>query len=130
MSDTALISIVDDDQHFRESMHKLVALLGYCVEAFSSAADFLASGLLSETACLIADVHMPGMTGLELHGHLINLGYAIPTIPMTAYPDEMVRDQALKDGVICYLSKPVDDLDLERCIRLALKRGKASEENS
>ena len=111
-------------------MIKLVTLLGYTVEEFPSAADFLASGLLSETACLIADVHMPGMTGLELHGHLINLGYAIPTILMTAYPDEMVRDQALKDGVICYLSKPVDDLDLERCIRLALKRGKASEENS
>ena len=130
MLDTALISIVDDDPPFRESMHKLVALLGYCVEPFSSAADFLASGLLSETACLIADVHMPGMTGVELHGRLINLGCAIPTILITAYPDEAVRDQALKDGVICYLSKPVDDCDLERCIRSALKRGNPSEENS
>ena len=120
MSDTALISMVDDDQHFRESMHKLVALLGYCVEGFPSAADFLASGLLSETACLIADVHMPGMTGVELHGRLINLGCSIPTILITAYPDEAVRDQALKDGVICYLGKPVDDWDLERCIRSAL----------
>jgi FixJ family two-component response regulator len=129
MSDTALISIVDDDQHFRESMHKLVALLGYCVEAFSSAADFLASGL-SETAGLIAEVHMPGMTGVELHGRLINLGCAIPTILITAYPDEAVRDQALEDGVVCYLSKPVDDWDLERCIRSAQKRGKPIEENS
>jgi FixJ family two-component response regulator len=130
MSDTVLISIVDDDPHFRESMHKLVALLGYCVEAFPSAADFLASDLLSETACLITDVHMPGMTGVELHGRLIKLGYAIPTILITAYTDEVVRDQALRDGVICYLSKPVDDQDLERCIRLALKRGKPTEENS
>ena len=84
MLDRTLISIVDDDQHFRESMHKLVALLGYCVQAFSSAADFLASGLLSETACLITDVHMPGMTGVELYGHLINLGCTIPTILITA----------------------------------------------
>jgi FixJ family two-component response regulator len=130
MSVRTLISIVDDDQHFRESMHKLVALLGYCVEAFPSAADFLASGLLSETACLIADVHMPGTTGVELHARLIKLGYAIPTILITAYPDEVVRDQALKDGVICYLSKPVDDQDLDRCIRLALKRDMPTEEHS
>ena len=130
MSDRTLISIVDDDQPFRESMRKLVMLLGYTVVEFPSAGDFLASHLLPETACLVTDVHMPGMSGVELHGRLIKLGYAIPTILVTAYPDEVVRDQALKDGVICYLSKPVDDLDLERCIRLALKRGKASEENS
>ena len=67
MLNRALISIVDDDQPFRESMRKLVTLLGYTVEAFPSAADFLASGLLPETACLVSDVHMPGMTGVELH---------------------------------------------------------------
>lgn len=122
MLDRTLISIVDDDQHFRESMQQLVALLGYTVEAFPSGADFLASRFLPETACLVTDVHMPGMTGVELHGHLIKLGYAIPTILVTAYPDEVIRNQALKDGVICYLSKPVDDQDLERCLRSALKR--------
>jgi FixJ family two-component response regulator len=117
-----LISIVDDDQFFRESMRKLVTLLGYTVQEFPSAADFLASVLLPETACLIADVNMPGMTGLELYGCLINLGHAIPTILVTAYPDEIVRDRALKDGVVCYLSKPLDDEDLDRCLRSALKR--------
>jgi FixJ family two-component response regulator len=117
-----LISIVDDDQPFRESMRKLVTLLGYTVEAFPSAADFLASRLLPQTACLVADVHMPGMTGVELHGRLIKLGYAIPTILVTAYPDEVVRDRALKDGVAYYLSKPLDDEDLEQCLRSALKR--------
>jgi FixJ family two-component response regulator len=122
MLDTTLISIVDDDQHFRESMQQLVALLGYAVEAFPSAADFLASRFLPETACLVTDVHMPGMTGIELHGRLIKLGYAIPTILVTAYPDDVVRDQALKEGVTCYLSKPVDDRDLERCLRSALER--------
>jgi FixJ family two-component response regulator len=130
MSDRPLISIVDDDRHFRESMRKLVTLLGYTVEAFPSAADFLASRLLLQTACLVSDVQMPGMSGVELHGRLIKLGYAIPTILITAYPDEAVRDEALKDGVICYLSKPVDDRDLERCIRSALKRVKPIEENS
>ena len=123
MVDCTLISIVDDDEPYRESMRKLVALLGYAVEAFPSAADFLASPFLPATACVLADVHMPGMTGIELHGQLIQLGYAIPTILMTAYPDEAVRDRALKDGAICYLSKPVDDAKLESCLRTALKRG-------
>jgi FixJ family two-component response regulator len=130
MSDRTLISIVDDDQLFRESMRKLVMLLGYPVVEFSSATDFLKSHLLPQTACLVTDVHMPGMSGVELHRRLIKLGYAIPTILITAYPDEAVRDQALKDGVICYLSKPVDDLDLERCICSALNPGKPVEENS
>ena len=122
MLNPKLISIVDDDQPFRESMQKLVTLLGYTVEAFPSAAEFLASRLLPETACLVADVHMPGMTGVELYRRLIKLGYVIPTILVTAYPDEVVRDRALKDGVVCYLSKPLDDEDLEQCLRLALKR--------
>ena len=130
MSNSSLISIVDDDQPFRESMRKLVTLLGYTVEAFSSAADFLASRLLPETACLITDINMPGMTGIELHRHLVNVGYAIPTILVTAYPDEVVKDRVLKDGVVCYLSKPVDDDHLERCLRSALQPGTPIEDNS
>jgi len=122
MSNHTLISIVDDDQPFRESMRRLVMLLGYAVEEFSSATDFLESRSLLETACLVADVHMPEMTGVELHGRLISLGYAIPTILVTAYPDDAVRDQVLKDGVVFYLGKPVDDEDLDRCLRSALKR--------
>ena len=125
-----LISIVEDDQPFRESMRKLITLLGYTVEAFSSAADFLASPLLPETACLVADVQMPGMTGVELHKNLTDAGYAIPTILVTAYPNEAVRNRALKNGVVCYLSKPVDDEHLERCLRSALESGNAHEENS
>ena len=130
MVNRRLISIVEDDEPFRESMIKLVKLLGYTVEAFPSAADFLASRLLPETACLVTDVHMPGMTGVELHRHLVDAGYAIPTILVTAYPDEVVRDRALKDGVVCYLSKPVDDDHLERCLRSALQPGSTIEENS
>jgi FixJ family two-component response regulator len=130
MLNRALISIVDDDQPFRESMRKLVTLLGYTVEAFPSAADFLASRLLPETACLVADVHMPGMTGVELHKHLVKVGRRIPTILVTAYPDESTRSRAMKDGVVCYLSKPVDDEHLERCLRSALESGKPHEERS
>ena len=120
VSSPALISIVDDDQPFRESMRRLVMLLGYSVEAFASAEDFLASRALSQTDCLVTDIHMPEMTGIELYQHLIRSRFALPTIFVTAYPDEAVREQSLKDGVICYLAKPVDDEDLDHCIRLAL----------
>ena len=130
MSNRKLISIVDDDEPYRDSMRNLIMLLGYPVEAFASAADFLRSRHLPDTACLVADVHMPGMSGVELHRHLVNAGYAIPTILVTAYPDEVDRDQALKEGVVCYLSKPVDDDCLERCLRSALQPGRPIEDNS
>ena len=130
MLNRTLISIVDDDQPYRESMRKLIKLLGYAVEAFPSAADFLASPGLPETVCLITDVNMPGMTGVELHRHLGDTGYAIPTILITAYPDEVVRDRALEDGIVCYLGKPVDDDYLERCLRSALQPSTPIEDNS
>ena len=130
MLNRALISIVDDDQSFRESMRQVLILLGYTVEAFPSAAEFLASRLLPETACLVADVQMPGMTGVELHKHLVHTGRAIPTILVTAYPDEAVRDQALRDGVVCFLCKPVDDDHLDRCLRSTLQPGTPIEDKS
>ena len=104
--------------------------LGYNVEAFSSAANFLASPHLIETTCLVADVHMPAMTGIELYKHLIEAGYTIPTILVTAYPDDVERARALKDGVICYLRKPVDERYLIRCLRASLEPGEPGEKNS
>jgi FixJ family two-component response regulator len=130
MPKVSLVSVVEDDQFFRESMRRLMRSLGYGVETFPSAADFLASPLVVETACLIADVHMPAMTGLELHRRLIDIGYAIPTILVTAYPDNDVRTRALKDGVVCYLRKPLDENHLMRCLRAALHSGEPHEENS
>jgi FixJ family two-component response regulator len=115
-----LVSIVEDDQFFRESMRMLMESLGHCAEAFSSAAEFLASPRLGETACLIADVHMPVMTGIELYRHLIATEQAIPTILMTAYPDDEACARLLKEGIIGYLRKPVDDELLKRCLRAAL----------
>jgi FixJ family two-component response regulator len=129
MPKSSLISIVEDDQFFRESMGRLMRSLGYHVAAFPSGPDFVASPRLTETACLIADVHMPAMTGLELYRHLIEAGYAIPTILVTAYPDDVDRARALKDGVVCYLRKPVDEQDLMRCLRAALESGEPCEEN-
>jgi FixJ family two-component response regulator len=120
LSDQLLISVIDDDQPFRESMRRLMRSLGYTVDVFPSAADFLASPRFSETACLIADVHMPAMTGLELVRHLIQVGHPIPTILVTAYPREVDRASALKDGAVCYLRKPIDERNLSQCLRAAL----------
>ena len=130
MSKAPLIAIVDDDQFFRESMRRLMRSLGYPVEAFPSAADFLASRRLDETACLIADIHMPRMTGVELYARLIESGHRIPTILVTAYPDEARRARALKDGIVCYLLKPFDDNDLVDCVQKAVEDGKPPAENS
>jgi FixJ family two-component response regulator len=130
MPKASLISIVEDDQFFRDSMRRLMRSLGYDVEAFPSAADFLASHRLSETACLISDVQMPAMTGVELHRHLIKAGYTIPTILVTAYPDDVDRTRALNDGVVCYLRKPIDEQHLIRCLRVALESGEPGYENS
>ena len=130
MPKASLVSVVEDDPYFRESMRRLMRSLGYNVEAFSSAADFLASPRLIETTCLIADVHMPAMTGVELHRHLIKVGYAIPTILVTAYPDDVDHARALNDGVVCYLRKPVDEQHLIRCLRAAFESGEPGEENS
>jgi FixJ family two-component response regulator len=103
-------------------MRRLMRSLGYRVEAFASAADFLASPRLGETACLIADVNMPMMTGVELYRHLIDSGRAIPIILVTAYADDDVESRALKEGVVCYLRKPVDEKHLMRCLVAALQR--------
>jgi FixJ family two-component response regulator len=127
LSETALISIVDDDEFVREALRGLLRSLGFTIEAFPSAQDFLESVRLRETSCLIADVHMPAMTGLELYGRLVESGHAIPTILITAYPDDSMRARALNNGVTCYLSKPFEEDDLLRCVRSALQRRNPTE---
>jgi FixJ family two-component response regulator len=125
-----LVSVVEDDPFVLDSMKRLMRSLGYTVGAFSSAADFLASPHLGETAVLIADIHMPAMSGVELHRHLIKLGHAIPTILITAYPKDVDRARALDDGVLCYLRKPIDENDLMRCLRAVLPSAGPPDENS
>ena len=125
-----LVSVVDDDRFCRESMCRLLRSLGYTVDLFSSAAEFLASPRLAETACLIADIHMPAMTGLELFRRLIDTGHAIPTILVTAFPNDVDRARALNDGVVCYLRKPIDEEHLTQCVCTALRSGDPLEADS
>ena len=115
-----LISVVDDDESMREAIRGLMKSLGYTAVAFASAEEFLSSCQIPRTSCLITDVQMPGMTGLELHRRLLAAGKTIPTILITAYPDDSARERALGDGVVSYLSKPFDDNDLLTCIRSSL----------
>jgi FixJ family two-component response regulator len=122
----SLVSIVDDDQSFRNSLIRLLRSLGYPVAAFASAADFLASPKLDATGCLVADVQMPKMTGIELFNHLLSAGRQIPTILVTAYPDVFVRERMLSLGVECYLPKPLEESVLIRCLRSAFARGQKS----
>jgi FixJ family two-component response regulator len=130
MPKASFVSVVDDDQFFRASTTRLVTSLGYTAENFASAADFLASARLAETACLIVDVHMPTMTGVELHRHLVDVGYAIPAILVTGRPDDGERARALSDGIVCYLGKPISEECLVRCLDLALQSGERQDEDS
>src|SRR5215469_18806145 len=118
----ALISIVDDDSSVREATKSLVKSFGFAVETYSSAEEFLASGRCESTTCLIADVQMPGMSGLDLHRKLVSFARRIPTLLITAYPDERIRAEALQAGVICYLAKPFKEIELLLHIRSALGR--------
>ena len=122
MPQEPLISIVDDDKFVRESLRRLMKSLGYRAFAHPSADDFLKSPHLEETSCLIADIQMPGMTGAELYRRLCDAGRAIPTIFITAYPDDGARVRALRDGAVSYLAKPFKEQDLLRGVRLALER--------
>jgi FixJ family two-component response regulator len=116
------ISVVDDDESMRGAVRGLVKSLGYSAVVFVSGEEFLNSWQLARTSCLIADVQMPGMTGLDLDRRLVALGKTIPTILITAYSDDRVRARALADGVVCYLNKPFDANDLPACLRLPLDR--------
>jgi FixJ family two-component response regulator len=111
-----LISVVDDDEAVREATSGLMRSVGYTVAAFPCAEDFLQSREVTRTTCLIADVNMPGMSGLDLHRRLSTSARPFPTILITAYPDEHVRQGAMSAGVICYLTKPFDEPDLLSCL--------------
>jgi FixJ family two-component response regulator len=118
------IAIVDDDQSFRDSLRRLLKSLNYAVATFPSAAEFLAYPRMTRTACLVADVHMPDMTGVELFTHLLDTGKTIPTILVTAYPDDKVRERMRTLGVQCYLPKPLEEAVLIDCLRMAVARGR------
>lgn len=130
MHESPMISVVDDDKSFLDSMRRLLKSVGYGAAMFSSAAEFLDSSRLSSTACLVADVHMPTMTGVELYCHLIETGNPIPTILVTAYPDENMRKRMLGMGVECYLRKPLEEAIFLDCIRSAYANSKKSRDSA
>jgi FixJ family two-component response regulator len=116
-----LVAIVDDDESIRDTTKDLLESAGFSAAVFARAASLLKSRRLSRVSCLIADMRMPKMTGLELYQHLVASNRAIPTILMTAYPDERSRTQAIKSNVVCYLIKPFAADELLACVRCAVQ---------
>jgi FixJ family two-component response regulator len=118
-----IISIVDDDASVRDSTRNLVRSLGHEAVTFDSAEAFLNSGHIDDTACLITDLQMPGMSGLQLQTQLIEQGHRLPIIVITAYPEPRARAQALAAGALGFLSKPFKDENLITCLDQALGVG-------
>lgn len=111
-----MISVVDDDASVRRATVDLLNSAGFTCEAFASGDEYLHSGRIADTTCLILDITMPGMTGLDLQRNLAGSGHKIPIIFITGYPDDVTREQALRAGAICYLPKPYGDEELLGCI--------------
>src|ERR1700745_4383805 len=122
MSQSQMVSIVDDDPLAREGIKELVESLGYRTRAFVSAQDFLQSGAITKTGCLITDLQMPGLNGLELQERLQAQGCHMPVILITAYPNEKHRSRAMSAGAIGFLSKPFEEQSLVECLAIAVKR--------
>ena len=117
-----MVAVVDDDESFRGALQRLLKSAGFQVRAFASAEDFLKSGRQHETGCLIADIRMPGMSGLDLQAKLNADHFPIPTIFISAHGDEKMRLQAMRGGAVKFLAKPFDDAILLESVRTALKR--------
>jgi FixJ family two-component response regulator len=121
LSQIRLLSVVDDDASVRKATGRLIKSLGFTVDVFASGEEFLLFGRPRVTSCLVLDLQMPGMSGLQLQSHLAAAGYHIPIIFITAYPDERSRTQALEAGAVDFLNKPFGEEALLSGIRSALK---------
>jgi FixJ family two-component response regulator len=120
-SSTELLSVIDDDESIRESLPDLLREFGFDARAFSSAREFLSSDSLDATRCLILDIAMPGMTGLDLQQELKRRGQEIPIIFITGQKDDGIRKQAFKQGAVKFLYKPFSDTALLDAINAALR---------
>jgi len=116
-----VISIVDDDAWARSGLVDLILSLGYEVRSFESAEQFIESDTINDTVCLITDLNMPGLSGLDLQSHLRQQGHRTPVIFVTAYPSDKHREQALADGAIGFLTKPYDEKSLVACLTRAIQ---------
>jgi FixJ family two-component response regulator len=128
LSTISVISVIDDDASVRAATNNLLSSHGYLVHTFASAEEFLRSAHVKDLSCVIADVQMPAMSGLDLLTHMRTRGYNAPFIFITAFPEERVRARALKAGAICFLAKPFAGPALINCVETALNdhRGGAS----
>ena len=127
LPDTPMISIIDDDPLVRDATDELMRTLGYRAETFASAEEFLRSDRMNDTACLITDVQMPGLSGIELQAALIARGNKTPMIFLTAFPEERIRRRALEAGAIGFLSKPFDEDRLIEYLEIALQSRKGGD---
>jgi len=116
-----VVAVIEDDESYRLAVLRLLKSAGFSVRSFASAEDFLSSGQQQETGCLIADIRMPGMSGLDLQAKLTSDHCPIPTIFMTAHGDEKMRLQAMRAGAVKFLTKPFDGEDLIEAVRVALE---------
>jgi len=122
LAHTPVVSVIDDDESVRVSINALVRSLGYTGYNFASAEDFLASTEAEASDCLITDVQMPGMSGLDLQQALNRKGRKLPIIFITAFPEDRVRERAFAAGAVCLLSKPYEGAELVNCIETALSK--------
>jgi FixJ family two-component response regulator len=120
----ALVAIIDDDDSIRSATGNLLEAAGYSTATFQSADEFLRFGCRHQVSCIVTDMRMPGMTGLDLFEALAAAGGAIPTVLVTAYPDEAVRIRARQAGILCYLSKPFSPEELCGCVDAAIARAR------
>jgi FixJ family two-component response regulator len=120
VAERPLLSVVDDDESVRESLPDLLREFGFSARTFSSAEEFLSSDCIAETRCLILDVVMPGMSGLELYHELMRRGRNIPVVFITAQPDETVRARMFAHGAAGFLLKPFSDTDLLAAVNIAV----------
>jgi FixJ family two-component response regulator len=125
LSTHSVISVIDDDATVRTGTNNLLSSHGYRVHTFGSAEEFLQSACLNDSSCVIADVQMSAMSGLDLLAHMRTHGCGTPVIFITAFPEASVRARALKAGAICFLAKPFAGSALINCVEAALNRDKS-----
>jgi FixJ family two-component response regulator len=124
MPEGPLIAVVDDDRSIRNATQDLLNAAGFSTLTFENAKSFLGSSVRASAACLVADMRMPGMSGLDLHEYLATSGAGIPTVIITAHPEELTRERARRLGITCFLTKPFTPDELLQCVRKALAKSR------
>ena len=123
MQNAPIVSIIDDDQDVRQAVQRLMRSRGFATRTFASAEEFLRSPSLHETACVITDIQMPGMTGIDLHDVMLKQGPRLPVIFLTAFPDDRTEKRALQAGALGVLAKPFDARTLVSLVDSAVQSG-------